>query len=85
MSNLTQIAKYVGKPSEQPPLSWMKMTIDDITIKSPNGHVGSLGHDVDAQGIVSPSIVCPGRPAVGTWPEQTCDFHVWAQLEGWEG
>ncbi len=44
----------------------------------PNGHIGTLSdHDIAADGIVSPSVVCPGR-------ENGCAFHDWIKLEGWD-
>ena len=83
MANRVLIPAHNGRPSEQPPLSWMKGN-DGVTVKCPNGHIGVLDHDVNNQGEVNPSIVCPGRPAVATWPESPCGWHVWARLEGWQ-
>lgn len=38
------------------------------------GLVGDLDHDIDAQGIVTPSVDCPG---------EDCNFHEMIQLIGW--
>jgi len=40
------------------------------SLKRPNGE----GHDIGADGTVSPSIVCPYTP---------CAWHVWGKLEDW--
>lgn len=52
-----------------------------VTVSCPNGHLSTLrhlsrgtGHEIDAQGVVSPSVVCP---------HDGCDFHEFVQLEGW--
>jgi hypothetical protein len=40
------------------------------TLKQPSG-----GHDIAADGTVTPSIVCPYAP---------CSWHVWAKLLDWK-
>lgn len=37
---------------------------------------GTRGHDIAADGTVTPSIVCPGH-------RQGCTWHVWGRLDGW--
>ena len=39
------------------------------------GREGSLDHEIDAEGRVTPSVVCP---------HEGCDFHDNVQLLGWE-
>ncbi len=40
-----------------------------------NGHSGLLDdHDINGDGEVSPSVVCPGKD---------CDFHEYIKLVGW--
>lgn len=40
-----------------------------------NGHIASLsGHDIAADGTVTPSLVCP---------EDGCIFHEFVQLDNW--
>ncbi len=36
--------------------------------------IGTQVHHIDAQGVVSPSMVCPFKP---------CTFHAYIRLEGW--
>lgn len=48
-----------------------------VVTRCANGHIGSLDdHEIDADGVVSPSVVCQ---------KNGCDFHEFIQLEGWEG
>lgn len=35
---------------------------------------GTTGHRIDADGVISPSVVCP---------HDGCRFHEWARLNGW--
>lgn len=45
------------------------------TFTCPNGHTCTLlDHNIAADGVVSPSVVCP---------YEHCDFHEYIQLEGW--
>ena len=39
------------------------------------GEEGMLDHDIDVDGFVTPSLVCPTK---------LCDFHDYVQLMGWE-
>jgi hypothetical protein len=52
-----------------------------VVLRCPNGHEGTLrhlqartGHEIAADGKVSPSAVCP---------EDECDFHEFVRLTGW--
>ena len=46
-----------------------------VTLKCPNGHIGSLsGHRIKASGDVEPSVVCP---------RDGCGFHDFVRLDGW--
>ncbi len=47
------------------------------TVSCPEcGRACSLSqHEIDAEGNVSPSVVCP---------YDDCDWHVWIRLEGWK-
>lgn len=38
------------------------------------GAIGQIDHEVDDQGNVNPSLVCP---------DDACNWHVWGALEGW--
>ncbi len=42
-----------------------------------NGHIAGIpDHKIDAHGTISPSLQCP---------EDGCDWHVSARLDGWDG
>jgi len=71
--------------------SWWKLDETDrnpevVSIKCPLcGHCATLrrgegsvyqGHEIAADGTVSPSIVCPHTP--------NCSWHVWGRLDGWK-
>jgi len=57
-----------------------------IWLRCPNGHIGCIsehntgedeyGHDINEDGIVTPSIVCP---------HEGCNFHEMIQLDQWYG
>lgn len=54
---------------------------DTAFVTCPEGHIARLeiekdgkGHTIANAGQVTPSLVCPNNG---------CDFHVWARLEGW--
>lgn len=62
---------------------WRPATIQETgkktaTVSCPScGKTASLsGHEIDPQGVVTPSLGCP---------YDSCDFHAWVTLEGWEG
>ncbi len=45
------------------------------SIVCPNGHYGILlDHNIDENGMVTPSVVCP---------EEGCNFHDWIKLMDW--
>jgi hypothetical protein len=46
------------------------------TLRMPCGHHGTVGegHEVLADGTITPSVVCPWKP---------CAFHEHVKLEGW--
>lgn len=55
--------------------AWKPSKLDGqpiVRVRCPKGHVGILDHSVAADGTVSPSVEC-----------QSCDWHVFARLEGW--
>ena len=68
--------------SDGPGPSWNYLkTNDGLTawLKCPNGHTTSVdNHTIDANGKVSPSVVCPGWPGI-----ESCDWHVFIHLVGW--
>jgi hypothetical protein len=39
----------------------------------------ALDHDVDPNGYVNPSVVCPNKP-----DGKTCTFHEFVVLDGWD-
>lgn len=43
------------------------------------GHSAFLPHDVDAQGVVTPSVVCPHHDVEGI----RCTWHEYIVLDGW--
>lgn len=46
------------------------------TMTCQHGHVASLvDHTIDANGVVSPSVVCP---------DDGCPFHTHVKLDGWQ-
>lgn len=52
-----------------------------VSLTCPHGHqacfgVGPKGHQIEADGTVTPSAVCPTAG---------CDFHEFVRLEGWTG
>ncbi len=51
--------------------------VSTATVSCPDcGEVCSLtSHNIDAQGRVTPSLVCPTR---------NCDFHKFVELVGWD-
>lgn len=70
----------VGGPGYALSPRWWK-TGQDVTVRCMCGHLVSLpggaeGHVIDAKGNVSPSIECPTA---------SCGWHVFAQLENWDG
>ncbi len=51
-----------------------KAILRDPPDTKPRGD-GTHGHDIAADGLVTPSIVCPYKP---------CSWHVWGRLLGWK-
>lgn len=55
------------------PGEWLRFAGSAI-VGCPNcGATALLDHDIDAEGVVEPSLECP----------QACGFHELAQLDGW--
>lgn len=79
------------------PLTWGPVDSSDFYkafVVCANGHVSGLpDHDIDAEGNVSPSILCktlmgPDRAKDSNYfspTDRSCDWHVFATLEGWPG
>lgn len=66
---------------ENPPLTWRPWNgpsgnLVMVMFTCSEGHIGSLNHDIDRDGVVTPSVQCS---------EPGCTFHENIQLEGWEG
>ena len=66
---------------EHTPLTWgwsgEGKGVRVLLARCANGHVSSfMDHDVDGDGVVSPSMVC-GYP--------DCGWHEFGILEGWDG
>ena len=51
-----------------------------IMVRCARGHIMYLGHQIDDDGVVSPSVVCPHSDPV---TQENCDWHVMAELGGW--
>ena len=63
-----------GGPGSLVPNVWWK-TGNLLSVKCPDcGGVGILSHEVNSEGVVSPSLVCP---------YDGCSFHRFVKLEGW--
>lgn len=60
-------------------VGWQKATLDGkptARLRAPCGHQASLhGHEIAADGTVSPSALCPF---------DGCDFHEFVRLLDWE-
>jgi len=58
-----------------------------------NGHAGLLDHEIDAAGVVTPSILCCTPMGPDAEPDSNyysptareCGWHEFATLEGWGG
>ncbi len=79
---MTATHTYVWVPKkivkdQAPP--WWELVIPGkktAWMKCPNGHLATLhDHEIDADGIVQPSVECP---------DDNCDFHSYIRLEDWE-
>ena len=65
---------------QQEPLTWLPVHMKDNTLNATivcvNGHEGWLSeHTIDADGVVTPSCVCP---------IESCDWHEMIQLQDWQ-
>lgn len=73
--------KFNGVTSEPPPLHWAPchpatMRRFKASLTCPYGHSLTLkGHSISADGVVSPSVVCP---------VSNCSFHEFVILRGWD-
>jgi hypothetical protein len=45
-----------------------------VVTRCPNGHIGTLDHDIAADGTVTPSVVCQ---------RDGCNYHEFIKLDGW--
>lgn len=61
------------KDALAPPASWW-LSNGVVWIICPQGHTGTLDHEIDDRGVVTPSVVCP---------EDGCGFHEHIKLNGW--
>lgn len=62
-------------------LGWWLMAKNYVLLRCPNGHTATLhtpsgGHEVDDDGVVTPSVVCP-------YEAQGCTFHEMVRLLDW--
>ena len=74
----------VNAMDKQPLLSWLPLLNQgqkSASFVCGRGHDGILlDHEINADGLVSPSVVCNGVPE-----GDDCDFHDHIKLVGWEG
>lgn len=81
---MIDIPKSEARAFEEESPSWKPTRLPNgsagAIFKCPNGHIGTLvdhepdSHSIDAEGVVSPSVVCP---------EDGCGFHDHVRLVGW--
>ena len=82
------IAKRAVDLRDETPNTWYLCMKSDGTRSAiwtcPNGHAGGLlDHQIASDGVVSPSVVCNGYPAVHGELARPCTVHDYLKLEGW--
>ena len=75
---MIEITKVMEDIPRYIPLTWRSFKLDGVLrvrLMCSNGHEVLLDHEIDVNGIVTPSVVCPIN---------RCNFHEHVSLKDWE-